>query len=188
MLARQLRIRLFIDSKGFLRCGGRIHNAPLSDLTKFPYLLPAKHPFSRLVIWDIHRRLYHSGTNATLTALRQTYWIHAARQYIKSILRTCFVCCRVCGKSYPTPDTAPLPYTRTQDDHPFTYTGVDFTGALYVQCGANEVKVYLCLFTCVCLPARPLALFTLRLCKTSLQNHSYLPSVSLLQDDQSHVS
>ena len=146
MLARQLC--LFIDSKGFLCCDGRIHNAPLSNLTKFPYLLPAKHPFSRLVIWDIHRRLYHSGTNATLTALRQTYWIPAARQYIKSILRTCVVCCRVFGKSYPTPDTAPLPYMRTQDVHPFTYTRIDFTGALYVQCGGNERKVYLCLFTC----------------------------------------
>ena len=37
---------------------------------------------------------------------------------------------------------------RTQDVHPSTYTGVDFTGALYVQYGGNEVKVYLCLFTC----------------------------------------
>ena len=119
------QLRLFIDSKGFLCCGGHIHNAPLSDLTKFPYLLPAKHPFSRLVIWDIHRRLYHSGTNATLTALRQTYWIPATRQYIKSILCTCVMCHRVCGKSYP--DTAPVPYMRTQDIHPFTYTEVDFT-------------------------------------------------------------
>ena len=146
MLVRQLR--LFVDAKGFLRCGGRIHNAPLSDLTKFPYLLPAKHPFSRLIVWDIHRHLYHSDTNATLTALRQTYWIPAARQYIKSVLRTCVVCHRVSGKPYPTPDTAPLPYIRTQDVYPFTYTGVDFTGALYVQRGENEVKVYLCLFTC----------------------------------------
>ena len=146
MLVRQLR--LFLDAKGFLRCGGRIHNAPLSDLMKFPYLLPAKHPLSRLIIWDVHTKLYHSGTNATLTALRQTYWIPAARQYIKSVLRTCVICRLVSGKPYPTPDTAPLPYIRTQDVYPFTYTGVDFTGALYVQRGGNEVKVYLCLFTC----------------------------------------
>ena len=146
MLVRQLR--LFIDAKGFLRCGGRIHNAPLKDLTKFPYLIPAKHPFSRLIIWDIHVNLYHAGTSATLTALRQTYWIPSARQYIKSVLRTCVVCRRVSGKPYPTPDTAPLPYIRTQDVYPFTYTGVDFTGALYVRQGRNEVKVYLCLFTC----------------------------------------
>ena len=37
-LVRQLK--LFID-KDLLRCGGRIHNAPLSELAKFPYLLPA---------------------------------------------------------------------------------------------------------------------------------------------------
>ena len=141
MLVRQLRF--FIDAKGFLRCGGHIHNAPLSDLAKFPYLLPTKHPFSRLIIWDIHRSLYLSGTNATLTTLRQMYLIPAARQYIKSLLRTCVVCRRVPGKPYPTPNTAPLPYIRTQDVYQFTYTGVDFTGALCVQRGDTEVKVYL---------------------------------------------
>ena len=34
-LVRQLR--LFLDSNGLLRCGGRIHNAPISELAKFPY-------------------------------------------------------------------------------------------------------------------------------------------------------
>ena len=70
-LVRQLR--LFIDNHGTLRCGGRIHNAPTSELTKFPYLLPTKHPFTRLVIYDVHQRLLHAGTNSTVTALRQTY-------------------------------------------------------------------------------------------------------------------
>ena len=36
LLVRQLR--LFLDSRGFLCCGGRIHNAPISKLAKFPYL------------------------------------------------------------------------------------------------------------------------------------------------------
>ena len=51
-------------------------------------------------------------------------------------------------KPYSSPDPPPLPYLRTQDVHPFTFTGVDFTGALYVRHGEQEVKVYLCLFTC----------------------------------------
>ena len=41
-LVRQLR--LFLDSGGLLRCGGRIHNAPLDDSAKFPFLLPPRHP------------------------------------------------------------------------------------------------------------------------------------------------
>ena len=32
-LVRQLR--LYLDTEGYLRCGGRIHNAPLSELTVF---------------------------------------------------------------------------------------------------------------------------------------------------------
>ncbi|XP_060578231.1 uncharacterized protein LOC132735303 [Ruditapes philippinarum] len=45
-LCRQLQ--LFLDN-GILKCRGRIHNAPLDELTKFPYLLPAKHPFTKAV-------------------------------------------------------------------------------------------------------------------------------------------
>ena len=40
LLVHQL---LFLDDKGFLRCGGRIYNAPISKLAKFSYLLPPKH-------------------------------------------------------------------------------------------------------------------------------------------------
>ena len=145
MLVRQLR--LFLDSKGYLRCGGRIHNAPLNEATKFPYLLPSKHPLSSLIILDIHTTLCHSGTGATLTALRQSYWIPAGRQFIKSLLRNCVICRKVSDNPFSTPDPAPLPSIRTQDVHPFTYTGVDFSGALYVRHG-EEIKVYLCLFTC----------------------------------------
>ena len=43
-LVRQLR--LFIDKNGHLRCGGRIHNAPVNESTKFPCFLPSKHPFT----------------------------------------------------------------------------------------------------------------------------------------------
>ena len=66
-LVRQLR--LFIDSHGTLHCGGRIHNAPTSEFTKFPYLLPTKYPFTKLVMYDTHQRLLQAGTNSTVTAL-----------------------------------------------------------------------------------------------------------------------
>lgn len=67
---------------------------------------------------------------------------------MKSILHNCVTCHKIIGRPYAAPDPPPLPQLRTQDVHPFTFTGVDFTGALYVQQGKEEVKVYLCLFTC----------------------------------------
>ena len=57
-LVRQLR--LFLDSDGLFRCGGRIHNAPLDDSAKFPFLLPPRHPLSKLIIHDIHVKQLHS--------------------------------------------------------------------------------------------------------------------------------
>ena len=52
------------------------------------------------------------------------------------------------GQPYSAPDPPLLPYLWTQDFHPFTYTGIDFTGALHVKRAEQEVMVYLCLFTC----------------------------------------
>ena len=137
-----------MHTQGYMCCGGRIHNVPVSKMTKFPYLLPSGHLFLHLTILDVHVTLHHAGTSAALTALRQTYWIPAACHYIKSILHHCVTCNRVLAKSYSVPDPPPLPYLQIQDVHPFTYTGMDFTVALYVRHGQQEVKVYLYLFTC----------------------------------------
>ena len=145
-LVRQLR--LFIDDEGFIRCGGRIHNAPLYQATRFPYLLPPRHTFTSMIIYSTHIKLFHSGTNSTLTAIRQTFWIPKARQRIKSLLHRCTTCRRHSGKPYPLPTPPPLPAMRMCDVAPFIVTGVDFSGALYVQMNGAESKVYICLFTC----------------------------------------
>ena len=145
-LVRQLRI--FLDSNNLLCCGGRIHNASLSELARFPYLLPSRHPLTVLIIKNAHSVQLHSGVNLTLTALRQTYWIPAGRQRIKSIIRKCVVCRRMTGKPYTIPDPPQLVKLRVSPTDPFAVTGVNFTGALYVRASEGECKVYLCLFTC----------------------------------------
>ena len=37
---------------------------------------------------------------------------------------------------------------KMHDVVPFTVTGIDFTGALYIQVNSVESKVYICLFMC----------------------------------------
>ena len=68
---------------------------------------------------------------------------------MKSIIQKCTLCKKYSGKFYASPDPAPLPEIRVRDAPPFTITGVDFTGALYVQEHNQESKVYICLFTCM---------------------------------------
>ena len=58
------------------------------------------------------------------------------------------VCRRHSGRPYAAPESPSLPKVRVQDVPPSSITGVDFTGALYVKQNNEEVKVYICLFTC----------------------------------------
>ena len=144
------QLRLFLDSSNFLRCGGRIHNAPVGHNTKFPYLLPANHRFTTLVVYATHANQLHGGTHCTVTALRQRYWIPTARRVVARLLQRCTICRRTAGKPFPIPDPPPLPLARVQDGPPFCVTGVDFTGAMYVKNNetVGDFKVYVCLFTC----------------------------------------
>jgi len=119
-----------------IRCGGRIHNAPLSESAKFPFLLPPKDLFISLLIWHTHKEQHHSGVNMILTALHQTYWVLRARQRIRALLRKCVVCRKLAGRPYTAPDPPPLVKARVQQSLPFEVTGADFTGALFVRCKA----------------------------------------------------
>ena len=48
---------------------------------------------------------------------------------------------------FTAPDPATTLKVRTLDVLPFTVTGVNFTGALYVWHNSGENKLYICLFT-----------------------------------------
>jgi len=54
-LALERQLRLYLDHTGLIRCGGRIHNVPISESAKFPILLPPKDPFTSLLIWHTHK-------------------------------------------------------------------------------------------------------------------------------------
>jgi len=61
------------------------------------------------------------------------------------------MCRKLEGPPYSTGPPPDLPNERVSEDPPFSHTGVDFAGPLYVssvkQPGSQE-KAYVCLFTC----------------------------------------
>jgi len=163
------QLSLFLNDRGILRCRGRIHNAPVDEDAKFPFLLPKKHVLTRLIIQETHARHLHAGVNATVTHLRQKFWVPAIRQCVQATLRQCVTCRRVSGRPYVAPDPPPLPKARVQDSAPFTVTGVDFTGALHIkQTTGSDMKAYICLFTCAATRAVHLEVVT------SLSTESFL--------------
>ena len=145
----QKQFQLFQDTEGIWRCGGRLKNASLPSDTKHPVLLPMKHYFTGLIIQRAHERVYHNGVKETLTEVRSKYWILKGRAAVKQYIHHCIICRKAEGRSYSGPIPPPLPKIRVTEEPPFTYTGVDFAGPLYVKNGTeSESKVWLCLFTC----------------------------------------
>ena len=59
-MPRLNQLGLFLDEFGLIQCNGRIHNVPIPEKTKFPYLVPPRNPFTRLLIEDAHAKMLHS--------------------------------------------------------------------------------------------------------------------------------
>ena len=153
---RVAQFGLFLSENQTITCKGRISNASLPTSSKSPILLPAKHTFVKLVIKQTHDRVKHSGINATLTALRERYWVLRGRATVKKVIRRCVVCRRYEASPCKPSHFADLPSHRVSDDPPFTHIRLDFAGPLYVKetrrslqtSDSDSNKVYVCLFTC----------------------------------------
>ena len=137
---------LFQDDASLWRCRGRLQNADAPISTIHPILLNKNHHLTTLLIRRAHERVMHCGVKATLTELRSRFWIVRGRSTVQKILSQCVVCKRLEGKSYHTPIAPPLPSFRVVESHPFTHTGVDFAGPLYI--GSLNNKAWICLYTC----------------------------------------
>ncbi|KAL9961132.1 hypothetical protein ACROYT_G030023 [Oculina patagonica] len=147
------QFNLFLNDQQIIRCKEGVSNAPLSEESKNPILLPSKHPLTNLIIQDVHSKIKHSGIRDTLTTIRERFWVPRGREAVKRILRKCVTCRRVEGAPYRPPPTPDLPMERVSLDPPFAHTGLDFIGPLYIHIGKSSKekgsdKVYICLFTC----------------------------------------
>ena len=148
---------LFKDESNLWKCGGRLQNARIPESAKHPILLNPKHHLTLLIVRDCHQATKHGGVKETLAHLRSSYWIVRGRNYIKKLIHRCAVCRRFDGRPLPSPNTPPLPEFRVNEVAPFTCTGIDFAGPLYLR---TSEKVWICLFTCAVVRAVHLEIIT----------------------------
>ena len=108
------------------------------------------HHFTKLLIKKAHDRVLHNGVRETLTELRSKFWIVKGRNLVKSIIRQCQICRRHEGRPCSAPPAPPLPPFRVEEAPPFSFTGVDFAGPVYVRSDSDNTprKVWICLYTC----------------------------------------
>ena len=150
-----------VEKDKVLVCQGRLENSDLEFESRYPIILPKEHRLTYLIVLDCHKKVHHSKVRSTLAEVRSRFWVTKGRQFVKKILKLCFLCRKLNGKSYNAPRTAALPGFRVSEAPPFSSTGVDFAGPLMVKTKSGEmIKTYIALFSCCITRAIHLELVT----------------------------
>ena len=151
---KQLKISLgaYEDIDGLFKLKGRL-DSDLSECAKFPVFIPKESSLNKLLILDAHTKVLHSGRKDTLSEVRSEYWLVQGRSKAKTFLNKCNLCKKFSAKLLQKPPAAPLSDFRAQCCDPFTHTGVDYLGPLYVYSTPSSKtstlgKVHVALFTC----------------------------------------
>ena len=149
------QLGLQLDQNRILCCHGRMVRENLPESSIFPKLLPKNHAFTSLFINSFHEKLMHARVSHTLSAIRGEweFWIPQGRTTVRNVLLNCSRCRRHQGGPYKMPKMAPYPPSRIEEPSPFTYTGLDYLGPLYVKVNGVTQKVWVCLFTCLAVRA-----------------------------------
>ncbi|XP_048262969.1 uncharacterized protein LOC125385367 [Bombus terrestris] len=141
----------FLDEDGILRVGGRLTNSSIPFNQKHPIILP-KASVTELIIDQEHRRNHHTGTQATLYAVRLRYWPIDGRSQVWRTIKRCVRCCR----ANPPPVEylmGDLPEARITESRPFTNVGIDYCGPFYIKerrdRNRRKIKIYAAIFVCL---------------------------------------
>ncbi|XP_062541716.1 uncharacterized protein LOC134209715 [Armigeres subalbatus] len=140
----------FISPEQVIRIGGRLNQAPQPFDSKHQLLLPATHPFSKLLVRSCHEKNLHAAPQLLITIIRLRYWITGARSLARSITRNCVTCVRARPKLLEQ-FMVDLPASRVTATRPFTVTGIDYWGPITLQPihrRAAPRKAYVAVFVC----------------------------------------
>ncbi|XP_065082558.1 uncharacterized protein LOC135704945 [Ochlerotatus camptorhynchus] len=138
------------DENGILRVGGRLAHSEESQQMKHPMVLPARHPFTELVLRYHHHKHLHAGPQLLLGTVRQRYWPLGGRNLARKVVRQCQRCFRA-RPSIIQQQMGELPAARVTVSRPFSKTGVDFFGPVYIRAGRGRqsTKAYVSIFVCM---------------------------------------
>ena len=139
------QLGIYHDESGILRCAGR-----MSNIKEHPKLLPKTDHFTKLCVIRDHKRTLHSGTSQTLAEVRKEHWIINARSMVRKLIRQCLICIHWEGRPFKTPPFCEYPEYMLEKSHPpFTFTGLDYLGHLFIKEEDDLTKNWVCLFTCL---------------------------------------
>ncbi|XP_055590090.1 uncharacterized protein LOC129742241 [Uranotaenia lowii] len=143
-----------ISSEGLICVGGRLGRSMESEDTKHPIVLPAEHPFAKMLFEYYHIKLLHAGSQLLLSTVRLKYWPLGGRNVPRQVVHNCMKCFR--AKPSPIEQfMGELPQARVTVARAFLRTGVDYFGPVYIRPAPRKpaVKAYVSVIICLCTKA-----------------------------------
>lgn len=141
-----------LDDEKIIRMCGRTDladNKYLSHDAKHPIILPRTHRFTELLVQHHHEKMGHQLTDATIAAIRSTFWVPQLRVLVRSVRQNCLVC-KIRDAQPSAKMLGQLPVDRlTPFVRPFTNTGLDYFGPVEITVGRRREKRWVALFTCL---------------------------------------
>ena len=120
-----------LDEGGILRVNGRGQLKPTSCTLGQRMIFPSDHPVAKLTVRHVHHLIGHLGREHVIAKLREDFWISQEGLLVTKPM---------------TQHMASLPKCRlTAYEPPFSFTGMDLFGPIYVKHGRRTAKRWCCL-------------------------------------------
>ena len=116
------------DSRGIMRCYGRMGRSESEGDAKYPILTLQKSALAGMIVRDAHQRSY-PGVNHTIALVRQKFWIPQSRSQVALVVRKCLQCQKFNNLPYKYSLQDDLPKRRVTRSS-FQHMGLDYFGPL----------------------------------------------------------
>ncbi|XP_046666600.1 uncharacterized protein LOC124358342 [Homalodisca vitripennis] len=156
-------LQSFFGPEKLIRVGGRLKHAEIKIDQKHPIVLPYKSHLTELIFRHEHIRLLHAAPQLLLASLRQRYWPLNGRNLARRTIHSCVKCFKANPKT-TQPQMGVLPSDRVRPCRPFSNTGTDISGPVYIKASKRRnsptSKGYIVIFVCLATKAVHLEVVT----------------------------
>ncbi|XP_055634287.1 uncharacterized protein LOC129774552 [Toxorhynchites rutilus septentrionalis] len=135
---------------GILRLRGRLRHAAISEDSKHPIILPARHPLTTSIVTYYHLKNLHAGPQLLVACVREKFWPLRIRNLARRVVHSCVNCFR-CRPRTLDQIMGDLPSEQVTPTLPFLNTGVDLCGPFQYRKAsrAPPIKCYVAIFVCL---------------------------------------
>ena len=140
----------FIGPNALIRSTGRLKRLVEADYDiKHLIILDSRHPAVKLFLLKEHQEHHHEGVEFLRALIQRRFAIIRRRPALRSIKHNCILC-RKRSADIVKPMMADLPVERLSfGNPPFSNSGIDYFGLLYVAVKRSIEKRWGFLFTCL---------------------------------------